>query len=48
MQYSEMIWKKYTRYGNYNEPAARKYFAKNQNAQNENITVNETGFKVNT
>ena len=43
-----MKWNKYTRYGNYNEAAARKHFAKNQNAHNENITVNETSFKVNT
>ena len=43
MQYSETKSNKDTRYGNDNEPAARKYFAE---TQNENLILNETGFTV--
>ena len=46
MQYSETKSNKYTRYGNDNEPAVRKYFAKTQNAHHDNLLVNQTGFKV--
>ena len=48
MQYSETKSNKYTRYGNDNEPAARKYFAETQNAHHDNLIVNETAFKVHT
>ena len=48
MQYSETKSNKYARYGNDNEPAARKYFAETQNAHHDNLIVNETGFKVHT
>ena len=48
MQYSETKANKYTRYGNDNEPAARKYFAETQNAHHDNLIVNETAFKVHT
>ena len=46
MQYSETKSNKYTRYGNDNKPAARKYFAETQNAHDDNLIVNETGFNV--
>ena len=48
MQYSETKSNKYTRYGNDNEPAARKYFAETQNAHHDNLIVNQTAFKVHT
>ena len=48
MQYSETKSNKYTRYGNDNEPAARKYFGETQHAHHDNLIVNETGFKVQT
>ena len=48
MQYSETKSNKYTRYGNDNEPAARKYFAETQHAHHDNLIVNVTGFKVHT
>ena len=48
MQYSETKSNKYARYGNDNEPAARKYFAETQYAHHDNLIVNETGFKVHT
>ena len=47
-QYSEMKSNKYARYGNGNEPAARKYFLETYNTHHENLIVNETGFKVHT
>ena len=46
MQYSETKSNKYTRYGNENEHAARKYFVETQNPHNEKLIVNKTGFKV--
>ena len=48
MEYSETKSNKYTRYGNDNEPAARKYFAETQNAHHDNLIVNQTAFKVHT
>ena len=48
IQYSETKSNKYTRFGNDNEPAARKYFVETQNTHHENLIVNETGFKVHT
>ena len=48
MQYSQTKSNKYTRYGNDNEPAARKYFAETEDAHHDNLTVNETGFAVHT
>ena len=48
MEYSETKSNKYTRYGNDNEPAARKYFAETQHAHHDNLIVNVTGFKVHT
>ena len=44
MQYSQKKLNRYTRYGNDNEPAARKYFAETQKPDRE--FLNETGFKV--
>ena len=37
MQYSETKSNKYTKYGNDNEPAGRKYFAETQNAYHDNL-----------
>ena len=48
MEYSETKSNKYTRYGNDNESAARKYFAETQHAHHVNLIVNATGFKVHT
>ena len=48
MENFETKWNKYTRYGNGNEPATKKYFVETQNAHHENLIVNESGFKVHT